>query len=409
MFKGIFDFKNQRVTIKWKIIYPVFFYFIVSLLILNSTSNNDVFVYSTFYKQILWFGVGAIVFVLVQFVRIQYLYDYSYLFFMLLFLLILSTIFSPEIQGAKSWIILGPFSFQPSEIGKIIYIIFIARFFTDYRIKDKFSKIFIIMLVLLMIPPLLIFQQPDLGTAMIYLSVIIPMLFWAGYNSGILFLLVSPLVSLVAVSNLVLFYIWMVVCVVILIYTRQSIFMSLFNFFLNLICGLLSPYIFYNILALHQRQRILTILDPYSDPLRTGYQVIQSMISIGSGGMWGKGLGNGTQTQLKFLPVRDSDFIISVISEELGFITIFFILFSLLWFIYWCFDLSVKIENKFASVLLVGCCTIIFMHFIINMGMVAGLLPVTGLPVPFISYGGTFLLTCSILLGIINNIANNYI
>ena len=409
MFKGIFDFKNQKIVIRWEILYPVFFYFIISMLILNSTSNSDSFIGSTFYKQILWFGIGSVVFIVIQFVRLQYLYDYAYMFFILLFFLILSTVFSPVIQGAKSWIVFGPFYFQPSEIGKIIYVICIARIFSDFQEKENFSWLFILILGLLMLPPLIIFQQPDLGTAMIYLSIIIPMLYWSGYSSGLIFLLISPLVSLIAVSNLVLFYLWMIICVFILIYTRQTILISLCNFVLNLVCGLVSPYIFYNILKDHQRMRILTILDPYRDPLESGYQVIQSMISIGSGGMWGKGLGNGTQTQLKFLPVRDSDFIISVISEEMGFVTIFFIIIALLWFIYWCFDYSSKIENKFASALLVGCCTIIFMHFIINMGMVAGLLPVTGLPVPFISYGGSFLLTCFILLGLINNISNNYI
>ena len=133
------------------------------------------------------------------------------------------------------------------------------------------------------------------------------------------------------------------------------------------------------------------------------------MISIGSGGFWGKGLGEGTQTHLKFLPVRDTDFIISVISEEMGFITISIILFSLIWFVYWVLDFSQRIENNFISTLLIGLSSLIFMHIIINMGMISGLLPVTGLPVPFISYGGSFLLTCSIGVGLINNIINNHI
>ena len=150
-------------------------------------------------------------------------------------------------------------------------------------------------------------------------------------------------------------------------------------------------------------------LDPFKDPLDKGYQAIQSWISIGSGGLWGKGIGNGTQTHLKFLPVRDTDFIGSVISEEMGFITIFFIMSFLSWLVYRVFDYAQKIENEYASTVLVGLFSIIFMHFIINMGMVADLFPVTGLPVPFISYGGTFLITCSILIGLINNIINNYI
>tara|TARA_B100000287_G_C20476512_1_gene719400 strand:- start:342 stop:890 length:549 start_codon:yes stop_codon:yes gene_type:complete len=181
------------------------------------------------------------------------------------------------------------------------------------------------------------------------------------------------------------------------------------NFALNLLAGIISPYIWYNVLKQHQRNRIETFIDPFSDPLGNGYQVIQSIISIGSGGLWGKGIGNGTQTHLKFLPVRDTDFIISVISEEMGFIVIFFILFFLLWFIYRVLDYAQRIENEYSSTVVIGLLSVISMHFIINLAMVSGLLPVTGLPVPFISYGGSFFLTCSIILGLINNIINNQI
>ena len=409
MFKGLLDFKNQNITINWKIVSPVFFYFLISMLILNSTNDASLFIESTFYRQAAWFGIGVFVFLFIQFVRIQYLYDSSYFLFIILFLLIFSTIFSPIVNGAQSWILFGPFSFQPSEVGKIIYVIFLARFFTDFNEKENFSLVFVTMLVVLVIPPLLIFKQPDLGTAMIYLSVIIPMLYCSGYSAMIIFLLFSPFVSLIAVSNLYLFYFWMIFCIAVVLFYRQSLYRGLLNFMLNLICGLASNYIYYNILKDHHRERIKIIFDPYKDPLDKGYQIIQSLISIGSGGMLGKGLSNGTQTQLSFLPVSNSDFIISVVSEEMGFITIFFILFSLSWFVFWSIDYAFKIENKFASTLLVGCCTIIFMHFIINMGMVSGLLPVTGLPVPFISYGGSFLLTCSVLIGLINNLANNNI
>ena len=137
--------------------------------------------------------------------------------------------------------------------------------------------------------------------------------------------------------------------------------------------------------------------------------MIQSWISIGSGGIWGKGLGNGTQTQLKFLPVRDSDFIISVVAEELGFFTILLILIALVFFSYWILEYLSKVESNFAGLLLIGLFTIIFMHAIINMGMVSGLFPVTGLPMPFVSYGGSFFISCSIIVGLMNNIINNQI
>ena len=120
MFRGLFDFRNQKLIFRWEILLSVLFFFIISLLILYNQSNNAQFVTSSFYKQILWFFIGSFVFIVIQFVRVQYLYDYSYFFYLLLFILLLSTILSPERGGAQSWIILGPFSFQPSEIGKII-------------------------------------------------------------------------------------------------------------------------------------------------------------------------------------------------------------------------------------------------------------------------------------------------
>jgi len=409
MFKGVFDFRNQRILIRWKVVLPIIFFVSIGLLALSSTSNNNIFWNSTFYKQVIWAILAILFFIVAQYIRIQFLYDYSYIFYLLLFVLICATIFFPKIEGARRWIPIGPFYFQPSEIGKIIYIICLSRFFTDIRIKDKFSKILFLVLSILMIPPLLVFIQPDLGTAIVYFAVIVPMLYWSGFTFLLIFLLISPIISLLAVYNLTVFYIWMAVYLIVLIYNRPSMRAAIVNFILNVICGLFAQYAWNNILKDHQKQRIETFLDPLSDPLGTGYQVIQSIISIGSGGFWGKGWGNGTQTHLKFLPVRDTDFIISVIAEEMGFVTILFILLFLSSFLYWCFDYAGKIENKYSSLLLVGFTTLIFMHFIINMGMVAGLLPVTGLPVPFISYGGTFFISCAIMVGIINNIINNYI
>jgi len=201
----------------------------------------------------------------------------------------------------------------------------------------------------------------------------------------------------------------MVLFLIVLIISRPKLYIAALNFILNISCAISAPYIWNNFLRGHQRERILTFLDPLTDPLGSGYQVIQSIISIGSGGFLGKGLGNGTQTHLKFLPVRDSDFIISVLAEEHGFKAIVLIIFCISIFIYWSLIYARKIENKYVSTLVVACSSIIYMHMIINMGMISGLLPVTGLPAPFISYGGSFFLTCSILVGLINNAINNHI
>jgi rod shape determining protein RodA len=335
--------------------------------------------------------------------------DYSYILFFLLFILILSTQFSPKIEGSQRWIIIGGLYFQPSELGKIIYVLGLSRVFSDYKIKNKFSLLYFLILFIASIPPLLVFIHPDLGTAIIYLSLIIPILFWSKFEIKLILLLVAPMISMIAVYNIYFYYLWMIFLVIYIILINEKLYIRIINLLLNFSVAIISPFIWDSVLKQHQRNRIETFLDPFSDPLGNGYQVIQSMITIGSGGFWGKGIGNGTQTHLEFLPVRDTDFIVSVVSEEMGFFVILLIMVSLAWMTYRIFDYAQRIENEYASTVLIGLFSIIFMHFIINLSMIAGLLPVTGLPVPFISYGGTFFLTCSIILGLINNIINNQI
>ena len=192
-------------------------------------------------------------------------------------------------------------------------------------------------------------------------------------------------------------------------FNQPKIIIGTFQFMVNIGCGVLSPLIWNNILYHHQKERILTLLNPLRDPHGTGYQVIQSIIAIGSGGIWGKGIGEGTQTQLRYLPVRDTDFIISVIGEELGLfgITIILIAFSVM--LYWIIVYAGIISNRFSSLTLIGFASILFIHLAVNMGMTVGLLPVTGLPAPFLSYGGSFLLSSMFILALSNNIINYHI
>ncbi len=409
MFKGLFDFRNYYISIRWIVLLPIIIYTIIGIMALSSTSSYISFFSSTFYKQLLWVLIGISIFTLVQYVRIQFIYDYAYIFYILILFLLCITFLSPVIEGSQRWIVLGKIYFQPSELGKIVYIIGLSRLFNDYRIKNKFSLFFIFLILISMVPPLIIFKQPDLGTAIIYLSLILPILYWSDFDIKLILLMIFPFISMVASSGIIFYYIWMIFVLFYLFIINKSIIFKVFHFSINLLTSIIAPYAWTNILENHQRNRIISFIDPFSDPMGNGYQVIQSMITIGSGGFWGKGLGEGTQTHLKFLPVRDTDFIISVVSEEMGFFTISIILLSLIWFVYWVVDFAQRIENNFTSTLLIGLCSMIFMHIIINMGMISGLLPVTGLPVPFISYGGSFFLTCSIGIGLINNIINNHI
>ena len=408
MFKGLFDFRTQTLQVRWLIIAPVIIFIFLGLISLSSTSDLNQF-NSTFYKQCVWLILGCFIFVIVQYVRLQFIYDYSYIFYIFLILLIGITAFAPVIEGSRRWIILGNIYFQPSEFGKILYVASMARFFSDNRSKDQLSFYFITILFLSLLPALLIIKQPDLGTAISYLSIILPLIFWTRVKVYIIFFLVSPIFSIFATYQLWVYYLWMFLFFIVLLISRPKFYIAFLNFILNISCAISAPYIWSEFLRPHQKERILTFLNPLIDPLGSGYQVIQSMISIGSGGFFGKGLGNGTQTHLKFLPVRDSDFIISVLAEEHGFKSIALIIICISIFVYWCLIYAQKIDNKYISTLIIGYCTIIYMHMVINMGMISGLLPVTGLPAPFISYGGSFFLTCSIIVGLINNAVSNHL
>ncbi|MBT3251416.1 MAG: rod shape-determining protein RodA [Candidatus Marinimicrobia bacterium] len=392
----------------WRIILPVIFLCVVSLFLLKSTSNQAAFFNSTLFRQMIWILAGAIGIVIIQYLRIQLFYEFGYFFYGFLIFLLILTMFMPTISGAKRWIMLGPINFQPSEIGKIIVIFVLAKFLSDRREIQNSWMVILISITLALVPALLVFKQPDLGTAIVYLAVTIPMLYWVGVKPFYLFIVIAPIVSILAASNLISFYIWIIIILITLFIIRPKLKYGILILVMNISFGTLTSFIWSNLYP-HQRERVLTFLDPMKDPHGAGYQIIQSMTAIGSGGLTGKGFGLGTQTHLRFLPVRDTDFILSVAGEEFGFLGILLILGLFLSLFFWMITYAQKITNKFASLSIIGFASLLFVHLFINLSMTIGIFPVTGLPAPFISYGGTFLLTCLCIIGITNNIISQNI
>jgi len=407
MIKKIFQ-TSGNIKIYWMVLLPVFCLCLISLILLKSTSQQIEFLNSTLFKQIIWVCIGMLVIWLLQYVRIQFFYEYGYYFYAILILLLILTFFMPSVYGARRWIMAGPFSFQPSEAGKLIVIFTIAKFLSDQHNLSQILKIMGITFLLAIVPAILVFKQPDLGTAMIYVAITFPMLYWVGFRPFYLFVIAAPVVSILAASSLIIFYIWIIIMLGVLFFSRPKLWQGVMVFVLNISFGTLTSFI-WNHLYEHQKERVLTFLDPMRDPMGTGYQILQSITAVGSGGLTGKGWGHGTQTHLRFLPVRDTDFILSVAGEEFGFVGIIVILILFSTLCYWMITYAQKITNKFASLSIVGFTALLFVHIFINMAMTIGIFPVTGLPAPFISYGGTFLLTCMVLIGLTNNILNQNI
>ena len=399
----------DQIIVRWWIFFPVIALMTISFITLKHTSIDMLLFSSTFIKQLIWFGIGCVVFLLSQWLRIQFFQEYAYHLYAILLILIGITYFMPAIGGSHRWVSLGYISFQPSEIGKIFLVFVIARVLSEQENKMNEVKLLLLILLMVVVPSQMVFKQPDFGTAIVYGFIALPMLYWSGIRSFYLFLVIAPVISIISAFNLIIFSLWMGILVLVIYFNQPKIIIGTFQLMVNIGCGVLSPLIWNNILYHHQKERILTLLNPLRDPHGTGYQVIQSIIAIGSGGMWGKGIGKGTQTQLRYLPVRDTDFIISVIAEEWGLFGITIILISFYVMLYWIIVYAGSISNQFSSLILIGFASILFFHLIVNMGMTVGLLPVTGLPAPFLSYGGSFLLSSMLILAFSNNIINYHI
>ncbi|MFO7841328.1 MAG: rod shape-determining protein RodA [Fidelibacterota bacterium] len=356
-----------------------------------------------FWKQILGIAGGLAMFIMLYSIRKSFLLSYAEVLYIAgVILVIIPFILTMVISGTNRWITLGSFQIQPSEYMKFILIIMLAKIFSESRRSPQNPGYVLYPLGVLLIPAGLVFLQPDLGTTFIYVVIFSAMLFASGYKLYYIFLIIAPFITIFAAFNSWVFLVWGIIVALIIFLNNKNIIFSVIMFLLNILVGIMTPF-FWNAIKPYQQQRILTMLNPHLDPMGAGYQVIQSQIAIGSGGLHGKGFLEGTQSHLHFLPEQHTDFIFSVISEEFGFIGISVILFMFCFLILRWFMMALNARSTFSAMLIVGGTSALMAHIFINVGMTVGLLPVTGKPLPFISYGGSFLLTAFGLVGLVLN------
>ena len=358
---------------------------------------------NAFFKQLLFLGPAIILMVIMTVLSKRFIHKYIYALYGLIIVLVMLPFIGQETAGTYRWINLGlSFGFQPSEIAKWVIVITLARYLSDNNLQVRKFSSNILPFVIAIIPTFIVLNQPDLGTAVVMMIPVIPMLYWVGARPYHLFLIVAPLFSILTAFNVVVFTIWTIIVGLIIYKSMDKLWNGVTIFFFNIFLGLMFP-LFWNFLRPFQRNRILTFLNPELDPLGAGYHIIQSKTALGSGGFLGKGLGEGTQTQLKFLPVQESDFIVSVIGEELGMIFLVIMLFLFCWLIIKMINLSYSALDRFSGLIIIGIASIFLAHVFINCSMAAGLMPVKGLPLPFISYGGSFLFSSFMMIGLILN------
>jgi len=361
-----------------------------------------------FIKQIIWIALSLLIFMLVVLLPMRMHEVLSYVYYIFLILLLIALMFYGRTGGgSQRWFDLGFFHFQPSEIGKVIVLFALARYLSYSKRPSQQFRRLIIAAILVLIPTALVLKQPDLGTSLVYLTIMLVTLFWSGLPAVYLLLIMTPIFSMIASFHPISWVVFFAVIIGLLLVVRPGAAMSSVIVAVNLLFGMITPFI-WNRLAEYQRLRIKIFLDPGLDPLGAGYQIIQSKIAIGSGGLIGKGFLAGSQTKLNYLPVRHTDFIYSVMGEEFGFTGGIIIIGLMAMIILMGLRTAVKVRNRFTSFICVGAVSILLFQTIVNIGMTLGLMPVTGLPLHFVSYGGSSMILSWVLLGLLVNAEINW-
>lgn len=350
------------------VLVTVLLLFVIGVIAIFSAGYNTDVNKDEYIKQIMWMAAVFVMMIVIWAVDYKVFDIAGYILYGINLILLMLVLFMPSLMGASSWFNLGGILYQPSELMKIGFIICAAKLATIYKNNinqnDKKKKIIMIAVMLLtfLLPVILIMLQPDFGTAMAFVVIAIFMLFKFGIKYRYIFIGI-------------------------------------------LAAAILIPLVYFFVLNPTQQERIKVFINPELDPLGSGYNAIQSKIAVGSGMLFGTGILKGAQTQYGYLPIKSTDFIFSAISEEMGFIVsaIVVILFAIL--LIRLIRISKYAPDEFSSFMTIGVAGLIFFHFVQNIGMTIGLLPITGVPLPFVSYGGSSLITNGMAIAIALNIS----
>ena len=358
--RGEMTLREKFSQISWSLIFWLSIIVTIGVFMLYSAANASFEPWAI--QQGFRFLICLFMLVIIALVDIRLVMKYAYLIYGVVFSLLIFVEFQGVVSGgAKRWIDLGPINIQPSELMKIALVLALARYFHSIN-SDEIGRPILLLppFLMLICPVFLILRQPDLGTALMTIM-----------GAGAIFFMAG---------------------------------VRLWKFFVITLTGLITIPIVWPLLQEYQKERILIFLNPDRDPLGGGYHILQSQIALGSGGLFGKGFLQGTQSQLNFLPEQQTDFIFTIFGEELGFVGGIILIGLYAVVILYGFIISIRCRNQFGRLLAIGITTTFFLYVFINIAMVMGLVPVVGVPLPLISYGGTALLTIMISMGLLMSV-----
>ncbi len=351
-------------NVEWGILVCTILLVMVGIVALTSaTQNSD---YEELKKQIIWLSISIPLLIVTIFIDYEVLVKISPILYGIILVMLVGVLFTGAINGATSWFDIGAFSFQPAEFAKIIVVLFLAWLMTKIQSKgrDEINRVLKLGLIIIAfaVPVFLIIEQPDYGTALAFVVAFVFMLFAGGIRKRYI---ISALLLVV----------------------------------------ILVPVLYFFVLPEHAKTRIDVYLNPDLDPRNAGYNIIQSKLAVGSGQLLGMGLFKGNQTQLGFLYPKTTDFIFALISEEMGFIVAAGIIILYVILITKAVYVAKTAKDDMGSYIAIGIAGILFFHMVENIGMTMGLLPITGIPLPFVSYGGSSLISNFIMIGLLLNIS----
>jgi rod shape determining protein RodA len=361
------------------------------------------------HRQIVWFGVGIVACWVVYNVSLRVLEWvapalYAFSIILLGVVLVVGT-GAGTAESSHSWLSIGGHQIgQPSELAKVATVLMLARFLSSRKEAPRSLRDLIGPALIVGVPFIMVLKQPDLGSALVFVGIFFAMLFWSGVRPRLLFLMASPGISLFLAFNTLAWSAWIIVFVLILIAWRPYVWDWTMFLAANVAMGAIAMPLWTR-LAPYQQNRLLTFLNPEVDPRAAGYHAIQSRVAIGSGGWFGTGYTEGPQKRLAFLPEQHTDFVFSVVGEELGFVGVLVALGLFLTLFLILVRIARRAADPFSSLAVSGIIGLFFTHVFENVGMTVNLMPITGIPLPLFSYGGSFFIICSLCLGVALRVA----
>ena len=403
-----------RWAVDGRFVLCVFVLSLFGIAMLNSAgavNTPDPVVTEAWKRQAVWFALGLAVFTVTARVSLGWWEWIAVPAYVMTLVVLASTLVigtgGGTAESTKSWIALGPLRFQPSELAKIATVLALARLLANRDEAPSGLHDLVAPGVLVALPLGLVMLQPDLGSGIAFIGLLYAMLYWAGTPPFLLLLVASPIAGLILAFDTHIWSGYIVILFLVLYLYRYRLFLyeSAAVIMVNIAAGAIATPL-WNSLEAYQKNRLLVFLDPAVDPRGAGYNLVQSKVAIGSGGLAGKGYLLGTQKRFDFLPEQHTDFIFSVIGEELGFLGVGLALLLFAYVLYRLVKMAEETDDAFAGLVLFGIFGVWLVHIFVNIGMTVGLVPIMGIPLPFVSYGGTFLLTSWLAVGMAARLAH---